>query len=74
MEFEFGKARTGQCMFCLRWNNSCFPFRIVENASLPNLFRVLYTFKNVICPFCREKGHQEIDKMARQYMDEYIGG
>lgn len=74
MKFEFENPKVGQCMFCCKWNNSCFPFRICENSSLPIQYRTLYTFKTVVCPTCREKGQIELEQMIRQYMDEYIGG
>lgn len=74
MEFEFGVARIGQCMFCRGWNNRCHPIRVVESQSLPIIFRVLYTFKNVVCPTCRERGSCELERMTREYMEDYVGG
>jgi hypothetical protein len=75
MEFEFSSAKNiGQCIFCLKWQNSCVPFRICENSSLPPLYRTLYTFKNVVCPTCKESGHSDLCQMTKQYMDDYIGG
>ena len=74
MEFEFGCARIGQCMFCRAWDQRSQPLRVVENADLPIIYRVLYTFKNVVCPTCREKGRHELERMTRAYMDDYVGG
>jgi hypothetical protein len=75
IQVEYGKPeRYTQCIFCLKWQNSCLPFRILENSSLPPLFRTLYTFKCCICPSCKDQGPDFVKQRVLNYMDEYAGG
>jgi hypothetical protein len=74
MQFEFGEIHGGQCILCLKWRNSCQKFRLLENSSLPSTYRTLYTFKCMVCPDCKERGHNFLTSSIKTEMDKYIGG
>ena len=71
IELQFNKEpRFTQCIFCLKWKDSCELFRLIENTHLPPAYRTLYTYKCAVCPDCRNK---DVNVDILQYMKEYIG-
>ena len=73
MKIEFGQSQVGQCSFCRKWSQECFPFRIEESDSLPVIYRVLCSYKISICSNCKQKEPHQIESMIHEYMDGYAG-
>ena len=74
MQIEYGKEIKSFCILCDKHNQSCRTFRIVENNSLPPIYRTLYNFKCAICLDCINSGQEYLTKKIERCMDEYIGG